>query len=88
MTRDDNDPVLMLMAGLRAPRPSEAFDQLVRQRCHAQITRRTRPRPPVAKPFGQRVADAALLAMVGSYAAFALIQATQVAARVLGMTEW
>ena len=88
MTRDESDPVLTLMGGLRAPRPTEAFDQRVRQRCHAQITRLLRPRGPVAKPFGQRVADAALLAMVGTYAAVALIQATQAAARILALTQW
>ena len=82
MTRDETDPVLMLLAGLRAPRPAEAFDQRLRKRCHAAMAPRTRPR---AKSFGQRAADAALLAMVGCYAAVALIQATQVAARVLGL---
>jgi len=85
MTRDDTDPVLTLLAGLRAPRATEAFDQRVRQRCHTHITRLMRPRPSVAKPFGQRVADAALVAMVGTYAVFALIQATEVAGRVLGL---
>ena len=82
MTRDEADPVMTLLAGLRSPRPTEAFEQRVRRRCHAAIAPRTQPR---AKSFGQRAADAALLAMVGSYAAVALIQATQVAARVLGL---
>ena len=85
MTRDEVDPVVTLLAGLCAPRPTDAFDRRVRQRCHAAIARSIRPRPAGAKPFGQRAADAALLAMVGSYAAVALIQATQVAARVLGL---
>ncbi|HTI42804.1 MAG TPA: hypothetical protein VL693_13335 [Vicinamibacterales bacterium] len=84
MTRDDTDPVLTLLAGLRAPRATDAFEQRIRQRCHAAIARRTRTRSAVAKPFSQRVADAALVAMAGGYAALALIQATQVAARVLG----
>ena len=85
MTRDETAPVLTLLAGLRAPRPTEAFDRRVRQRCHTHIMRSMRPRRCAAKPFGQRVADAALVAMAGSYAAFALIQATEVAARVLGL---
>ena len=85
MTRDENDPVLTLLAGLRPPRPTEAFDQRLRQRCHAAITRSNRARPSSSQSFGQRVTDAVLLAMLGTYAAVAVIQATQAASRVLGL---
>ena len=85
MMRDESDPVLMLVAGLRAPRPATAREERVRQRCHAVMERGIRPPRSAAKPFGQRATDAALLAIVGSYVAVALIQATQVAASVLGL---
>lgn len=85
MMRDEPDPVLTLVAGLRAPRLSMAREERVRQRCHAAMAHSMRPRPSRRTLFSQRAIDTALLAIVGSYAAVALIQATQVAARVLGL---
>lgn len=82
MTRDETDPVLALLAALRAPHAAKPYEDRVRNRCHEAMRRRSRPRSP--KPFLQRIADAALIGVAGGYAAIAFIEAAQVAARFLG----
>jgi hypothetical protein len=83
MMRDDPDPVLTLVAALRTPRPTMAFEEQVRGRCHDVMERKARRRD--VTPRLRRVADLALIGVVGGYAATALVQATQVAARVLAL---
>jgi hypothetical protein len=88
MMRDEPDPVLMLVAGLRAPRPSTARGQRVRQRCHDVMNRDARRRDAPGRdptPLLRRVADLALISVVGGYAVIALVQAAQMAAQVLAL---
>ena len=82
MTRDETDPLLALVAALRAPHPATPYEDRVRNRCHETLRRRSRPRS--SKPFMQRIADAALIGVAGGYAAIAFIETAQVAARFLG----
>jgi len=72
-----------LVAGLRAVRPTMAFEERVRHRCHDRMNRTTRRRD--AMPLLRRAADLALIGGAGGYAAIAFVQATQAAARVLGL---
>jgi len=81
--RDESDPVLMLVAGLRAPRPAMAREESVRQRCHAVMERKPHRRD--ATVVLRRVADLAMIGVVGGYAAIAFVHAAQMAARVLGL---
>ena len=85
MTLDDMDPVLTLLAGLRAPRPTAAFEDRVRRRCHDVIGQQVRHQQLQARPLVQRTADVALVGVLCGYAMVALIEATQVTARVLGL---
>ena len=83
MTHDQSDPVLTLVAGLRPQRPTMTFDGRVKHRCHQVMERKVVRRG--ARPRLRRAVDLALIGIVGSYAAIVLIQATQIAARVLGL---